>query len=287
MLFLWDELMPKNYFQGKSALITGGSSGIGFALAKGLLERGALVTLLARNAARLEDAKTQLLKDNPKYSISTLSADVTDRVILGTALEQHCSKYGSPDVLINSAGVARPGYVEELPLEVYRWTMDIDYHGTVNTTKLLLPEMLARGSGHIINISSLAGVVGIFGYTAYSGAKFAVKGFSDVLRAELKPKGIKVSIVFPPDTKTPQLEWEEAYKPEETRVISGTSKAISPAEVAKKTLDGAAKGKYAIVPGVEAKLLYWMATRLGDWVYPIMDWMVRDAIKKKSKKLPE
>lgn len=275
--------MNTNYYQGKTALITGGSSGIGLALARRLLEHGASVTLLARDQQKLDDAKASLLSINSGYIVSTISADVTEvdslRAILADFQEQH----GTPNILINSAGVARPSYVEELPLEVYRWTMDIDYHGTVNMVKLLLPGMLDRGSGHIINISSMAGVVGIFGYTAYSGAKFAVKGFSDVLRSELKPRGIKVSIVFPPDTKTPQLDWEDQFKPEETRIISGTSKPISPDEVASWTLKQAAKGKYAIVPGGEAKLLYLLATRLGDWVYPIIDMMVKDAIRKKSK----
>ena len=275
--------MNTNYYQGKTALITGGSSGIGLALARRLLEYGASVTLLARDQQKLNDAKASLLSINSGYIVNTISADVTEveslRAILADFQEQH----GTPDILINSAGVARPGYVEELPLEVYRWTMDIDYHGTVNMVKLLLPGMLERGSGHIINLSSMAGVVGIFGYTAYSGAKFAVKGFSDVLRSELKPRGIKVSVVFPPDTKTPQLDWEDQFKPEETRIISGTSKPISPDEVASWTLKQAAKGKYAIVPGGEAKLLYLLATRLGDWVYPIIDMMVKDAIRKKSK----
>ena len=275
--------MNTNYYQGKTALITGGSSGIGLAMARRLLEYGASVTLLARDQQKLNDAKSSLLSINPGYGVNTISADVTDADSLRALFSDHKDQRGTPDFLINCAGVARPGYVEELPLEVYRWTMEVDYHGTVNMVKLLLPGMLERGSGHIINVSSMAGVVGIFGYTAYSGAKFAVKGFSDVLRSELKPRGIKVSVVFPPDTKTPQLDWEDQFKPEETRIISGTSKPISPDEVASWTLKQAAKGKYAIVPGGEAKLLYLLATRLGDWVYPIIDMMVRDAIRKKSK----
>lgn len=275
--------MNTNYYQGKTALITGGSSGIGLALARHLLQSGASVTLLARDQQKLDDAKSSLLSSDPTYLVNTISADVTKADSLHAILSEFQVQHGTPDILVNSAGVARPGYVEELPLEVYRWTMDIDYHGTVNMVKLLLPGMLERGSGHIINVSSMAGVVGIFGYTAYSGAKFAVKGFSDVLRSELKPRGIKVSVVFPPDTKTPQLDWEDQFKPEETRIISGTSKPISPDEVASWTLKQAAKGKYAIVRGGEAKLLYLLATRLGDWVYPIIDMMVRDAIRKKSK----
>ena len=275
--------MTTHYYQNKTALITGGSSGIGLALASRLLESGASVTLLARNQQKLDNAKSSLLSVNENFVVNTITADVTEVDSLHKSLSVYQAQHGTPDILINSAGVARPGYVEELPLEVYRWTMDIDYHGTVNMVKLFLPGMLERGSGHIINISSMAGIVGVFGYTAYSGAKFAVKGFSDVLRSELKPRGIKVSVVFPPDTNTPQLAWEDQFKPEETRIISGTSKPISADEVANWALKQAAKGKYAIVPGTEAKLLYLLATRLGDWVYPILDLMVKDAIRKKSK----
>ena len=276
--------MNWDYYRGKTALITGGSSGIGLALARLLLEYGANVSLLARDLSKLEHAREQLLASYENASVEILSADVSDADSLSMVFDDYLKKQGVPDILINSAGVARPGYVEELPLEVYRWTMDIDYHGTVNTTKLLLPGMLQRGSGHIINISSMAGVIGVFGYTAYSGAKFAVKGFSDVLRSEMKPRGVKVSVVFPPDTNTPQLAWENQFKPHETRTISGTSKAISPEEVAKVTLHQAARGKYAIVPGKEAKILYFFVTRLGNWIYPLMDLMVNSAIKKKNNK---
>ena len=273
-------LMKSDYYRGKSVLITGGSSGIGFSLAKTLAEAGASLTLLARDREKLEDAKKQILETNPDSHIGLISADVADFEELSIKLETHQILHNTPDVLINCAGVARPGYVEELPIDVFHWTMEIDYFGSVNMIKLLLPGMLERGSGHIINVSSIAGVIGIFGYTAYCGAKFAVKGFSDALRSELKLKGIRVSILYPPDTDTPQLAWENQYKPKETRAISGTAKPISPDWVARQTLKDAARGKYAIVPGFEAKLMYFVSTRFGNWIYPIMDLMVRSASRK-------
>jgi len=272
--------MTSDYYRGKSVLITGGSSGIGFSLAKALAEAGASLTLLARDREKLEDAKKQILETNPGSNIGLISADVTDFQELSTQLETHQKLLNTPDILINCAGVARPGYVEELSIDLFHWTMEIDYFGSVNMIKLLLPGMLERGSGHIINVSSIAGVIGIFGYTAYCGAKFAVKGFSDALRSELKPKGIRVSVLYPPDTDTPQLAWENQYKPKETKKITGSSKPISPDWVARQTLKDAARGKYAIVPGFEAKLMYFVSTRFGNWIYPIMDFMVRSASKK-------
>lgn len=276
-------MKTEDYFRGKSVLITGGSSGIGFAIASALVEMDAVVILLARDYEKLKEAKDSLLEKFPKARVKLVSADVTDAQTLMVLNEKYVRNHETPDILINCAGVARPGYVEELPLDVYRWTMDIDYHGTVNIIKVLLPGMIERGSGHIVNFSSMAGVIGVFGYTAYSGAKFAIKGFTDALRTELKPKGIKVSIVYPPDTATPQLAWEDQYKPFETRELAGSDKPVQPELVAEVTLKAVARGQYKVVPGFSAKLTYFAATRLGNWANPIMDFLVSQASKKKAR----
>jgi len=272
-----------DYFRGKSVLITGGSSGIGFAIANALAGMDAIVILLARDYEKLKAAKAAILEKYPQARINLVSADVTDAQTLMVLHEKYVRNHDTPDILINCAGVARPGYVEETPLDVYKWTMDIDYHGTVNTVKVLLPGMIERGSGHIVNFSSLAGVIGLFGYTAYSGAKFAVKGFTDALRSELKPKGIKVSIVYPPDTDTPQLAWENQCKPFETRELAGSDKPIPPSLVAEETLKAVARGRYKVVPSFEAKLIYFAAGRLGNWLNPILDFLVSKASKKKAR----
>ena len=275
--------MAKRTFADKSVLITGGSSGIGLALARQLVVQGAHVCLLARDVQKLENARQQLetLRVNAQQRIAVLAADVSDNASLSPVLSNWIAADGVPDILINSAGVARPGYFEELTEEIFRWMMDVNYHGTVNTIRCVLPGMIARKSGQIINFSSIAGVIGVFGYTAYGGSKYAVRGFSDALRAEMKPKGIRVSIVFPPDTDTPQLAWEDQFKPFETRSISGTAKPISADKVAAAVLKAAARGKYAIAPGFEAGYMYFAGTRLGGLIYPIMDAMVRSAQKKK------
>lgn len=278
-------MKTNQFFTGKLALITGGSSGIGYALANQLVEAGGSVILLARSQEKLDEAKRALTSQisQPEQLIHAIPADVTDVESLSMAIEDMAKTIGIPDFIFNCAGVALPGYVEQLKLEVFKWTMDIDYHGTVNVIKLLLPHLLQRGSGHIINFSSMAGVIGTFGYSAYSGAKFAVRGFSDVIRSELKPKNIRVSIVYPPDTDTPQLAFENQFKPYETRELAGSDKPISAAAVARETLKSVSRGKYAIVPGAEAKLLYFLGTRLGNWVYPVMDIMLAGIVKKKAR----
>ena len=274
--------MQEQFFEGKKVLITGGSSGIGLELARQLQALGSQVTLLARDPAKLDAAKTTLLKIRPT-DVRVIPVDVSDENALTYALQDIISGINLPDILVNSAGFSHPGYVEELPLDVFRSSMETNFLGTVAVTKALLPGFLVRGSGHVVNLSSLAGVIGTFGYSAYGASKFAIRGFSDVLRAEMKPRGIKVSVVFPPDTETPQLHWEAQYKPIETQILAGSDKPLPVSLVARKILEGIAKGRYVIVPGTMAKIQYWLATHTTGLAYWIMDQLIADARKKKSR----
>jgi 3-dehydrosphinganine reductase len=190
---------------------------------------------------------------------------------------------GVPDVLINSAGITHPGYVHELSLEKFMELMQVNYFGTVYMTKAILPGMMARGSGHIINISSMAGYVGVFGYSAYGASKYAVTGFTEVLRAEMKSHGIRVSVVFPPDTDTPQLAYEEPFKPAETRAISGNAKALTAEHVARSMLAQAGRGAFRIYPGFDSRLFHIATSKLpSSLVFMIMDCITASAIRKKE-----
>ncbi len=267
-------------FQNCLALITGGSSGIGLALARLLLAEGARVALLARNPERLAQARENLLDAYPRAEISVWSADVTNAPQVTALLETFVAQQGTPDLLINSAGMAHPGRFEELPLEIFDQMIAVNYLGTVYVTKALVPAMLERGSGHIVNISSVAGFLNIYGYTAYGAAKFAVRGFSDALRMELKPRGIQVSLVFPPDTDTPQLAYENQFKPEVTRTLAGNAGVLSPDFVAQEILAGVRRNAYLILPGFETKVIYVVSRLLGAGVNPILDYLVRRTLQR-------
>ncbi len=267
------------------ALITGGSSGIGLALAKELAQTGTNLCLLARDETRLARAKqdVQALAARPDQTVTTLSCDVSDYDLLKPSLESFVAEQGLPDLVINSAGVTYPGHFEDLEVGVFHWLMDINYFGTLHVLKVLVPLMIERGSGTVVNISSQAGFIGVFGYSGYSASKYAVHGLSDVLRSELKPLGIQVSVVFPPDTETPQLAFEEPLKPFETKEIAGSAKALSAEAVAQTILKGVRKGKYVIIPGADGKFFYWLTHFLGRLTYPLMDILVRNAQKRKAK----
>jgi 3-dehydrosphinganine reductase len=162
--------------------------------------------------------------------------------------------------------------------------MDINYFGIVNMTKSVLTEMMKRRSGHIVNISSVSGFLGIYGYTAYSGSKFAVRGFSDALRNELKPHNIHVSIVFPPDTDTEQLAYESQFKPEITSIVAGNAGMLKPENVATSVIEGIERKQYIITPGFESTIFFWLQNFAGKLTYPILDWMVLNAWKKVESK---
>jgi 3-dehydrosphinganine reductase len=263
------------------ALITGGSSGIGLALAKSLAAQGVSLCLLARDQAKLDSAKTALLslitQDN--QTIEIISCDVRDHESLSEHLERWSIEAGVPDLVINSAGVTYPGYFQELDIETFHWLMDVNYFGTVHVLKCLLPKMMQQGSGTIVNISSQAGFLGVFGYSGYSASKYAVRGFTDVLRSEMKPHGIQFHLVYPPDTQTPQLEFETPLKPPETKAIAGKSSLLTAEQVANDILKGVDRGRYVIIPGFEGKIFYRLINLLGNLTYPILDWMVHRAQK--------
>lgn len=266
-------------------LVTGGSSGIGLAAARQLASSGANVWLLARRPDILQAALEELRYSaiSPAQEFGVLVCDVSDPLQVTQVVQAWLVEHKQIDVLINCAGVAKPGLVTEMDTQTYHWMMDINFYGTVHATQAVLPSMISTGSGMIINVSSIAGFLGTYGYAAYGASKFAVRGFSDVIRAELKPLGIQVSIVFPPDTETPQLVYESQFKPPVTRILAGTTKHLSADQVAAEMLKKASAGRYIITPGTDGKVLFALSSFLGKLTYPVMDFMVRDALKKAAR----
>jgi len=266
-----------NGFEGRLALVTGGSSGIGLALAQLLARQGANVWLMARRENQLENARRELAAAaGQKHGV--LAADVSKWSAVQASMQRLVAQAGVPDLVVNSAGVTHPGLVNEVPVEIYREMMEINYLGSVHVVKALLPDMLKRGSGHIVNISSGAGYVTGPGYAAYSASKFAVRAFSDALRAELRPLGLRVSLVYPPNADTPQRAYEISLQTPEIRHLDENAglgpwkfDTMPASEVAEAILKGVERGRYVILPGAGNRVLYRVVSLLGDLSYSIVD----------------
>jgi short-subunit dehydrogenase len=260
-------------------VITGGSSGIGRACARLLAASGAAVVLVARNQQRLNAAVRSVqyaASANSRY-IAGVAADVTQPAEAERAIQTVLENCGRVDILINSAGMSRPGYAHEIPLTSYREVMEVNYFGTLHAIQAVLPHMLAQSSGHIANIGSVAGFIGVFGYAAYTPSKFAVAGLSECLRAELRPRGIRVSLVCPPDVDTPMLQHEEHYKPPETRAITANAGVMHVDDVAWQIAQGMARGTFLILPGFESNAVLWLSRLVPGIVQYVLDRQARRA----------
>ena len=259
-------------FPGSHAIITGGSSGIGLEIAKQLRARGCSVSVIARDPEKLARLEAQI------DGVRTASADVTDVAALKAAVDLLVEKSGPCDLLITCAGAAHPGYFLELGDQVFRDQMELDYFGTLNAIKAVLPSMVERGSGTVVGVSSVAGLIGVFGYSAYGASKFAVRGLLESLRAEMRSHGVKVLCAYPPDTDTPGFETENLLKPRETAAISAGMKLRTADDVATSIVKGIEKQQVAITTDLQSALL----VRIAGLLRPMLDAaMARSARKAK------
>ncbi|WP_133135785.1 SDR family oxidoreductase [Legionella rowbothamii] len=268
----------------KHAIITGGSSGIGKALAIKLAHQGYSLSIIARDERKLCQAKQEIIAHcSNAPPILTFSADVSKEAEIHHAIEEAVSTQGYPDLLITSAGVAHCDYFNNLSSELFEKNISINYLGSLYAIKAVFPYMKKQKSGHIVLISSGAGLIGIWGYSAYGPSKFAIRGLAEALRPEFKKYGINVSIVYPPDTNTPQLIQEEKTKPIETQRITGTVQPWPADTIADCIVQGIKKNKFHITPGFSIRFLRIFHSPLFQLFNFYFDILVRRPISKVSK----
>ena len=270
-------------FTGKLALITGGSSGIGLALAMKLAAAGCHVGILSRDTQKLAGAlaKIRQAASSPAVKVTTIQADVSNFGSLNQSISSWISTEGVPDLMVNSVGFGQPGLFEDTPLAMYHQMMDTNYFGSVHTTKIILPLMLKRRSGHIVYVSSVVGFLGMYGYSSYAPTKFAVKGFVDTLRTEIRGSGVQLTLVFPPDTETPGLEAEKPFQPPVLVAMNESVPPISADACANHIFKGIEKNRYIITPGFDSTFIFKLAGLLGGGlVYLFMDMLLDDAARK-------
>ncbi|MFE2989292.1 oxidoreductase [Streptomyces sp. NPDC059262] len=173
-------------------LVTGANSGFGRAITEAAVAAGDVVVATGRNASALDD----LVAAHPDQ-VEALTLDVTDTAGIGTAVAAVVARHGRIDVLVNNAGRGHVGAAEETTDAELRGLFDVHFFGPAALVRAVLPHMRARRSGAIVQMSSMGGQMSFAGFSAYSGTKFALEGFSEALAAEVGPLGIKVLVVEP------------------------------------------------------------------------------------------
>jgi NAD(P)-dependent dehydrogenase (short-subunit alcohol dehydrogenase family) len=192
------------YFRGRTMLVTGASSGIGRDIALAFAAMGARIALLARRKTLLDDIAGQIRADGG--DALTLSADVAKPADMREAVRLTLAEFGHIDILVNSAGVLEAAPVETMDPAALERMLAVNLFGTLHAMQAALPSMRKAGSGHIVNISSLAGRRGMPPLGGYCATKFAVVGLTEALRVELYGTGVKLSLVMPGVIDTPMAQ---------------------------------------------------------------------------------
>jgi short-subunit dehydrogenase len=185
-------------FDGKKVVITGAASGIGRALAVQLANQGATLGLLDKHRDGLEETRALCSPGVPFI----YEVDVSDRGGMEAVAQQVVHDLAQVDVLINNAGVSSSGSIQDLTEATLRWTMDINFWGTVHGTRAFLPVLLSRPEAALVNVSSVYGLIGVPEQAAYCASKFAVRGFTEAVRQDLRGTGVTVTLVFPGGIRT-------------------------------------------------------------------------------------
>jgi short-subunit dehydrogenase len=257
-------------FEDKVAAITGAGSGIGAALALELAGRRCHLALCDVNEAGLEATATQARRSG--VQVTTRRVDVADRTQVHAWADATALAHGRVNLVFNNAGVSVAGTVEDTPYRDIEWIVNINFWGVVHGTKAFLPHLVASGDGHVINISSVFGLVGAPSQSAYNATKFAVRGYTEALRGELRmletcvgatsvhPGGIQTRIArngridaslarFGLDPATAGTDFERNF-----RTTAG--------QAARVILAGVARNKARVLIGPEAYLIDWIARLL-------------------------
>lgn len=233
---------------GTHTVITGGSSGLGLEIAHQLAPGGGPITLIARDPARLAAAAEAILFRTPRAQVRFLSLDVSEPVTVRAAFADLAAEVGGIDLLINCAGILIEGHTSQLTPQDFRAVMNVNFFGTVNACGAALVP-LAESRGTLVNISSAAGLMGVFGYTAYCASKHAIVGYTRALSYEAEPQGIRVVLACPGEFDSPMVDALDTGRTPENRVHTLTIPKLRVAQVASEIIAGIQAGHRTIIPG--------------------------------------
>ncbi|MBV8665485.1 MAG: SDR family oxidoreductase [Burkholderiaceae bacterium] len=253
-----------NVFQGKVAVITGAGSGIGRQLAVQLAAQGARLAISDINESGLQQTVAMCRAAQSQCEVRSYKLDVSSREQVFAHAEDVKRDFGSVHYLFNNAGVTLVGTIEHSSIEEFEWQLGINLWGVIYGVKAFLPIMLAQRAGHIVNISSIFGMIGFPGQGAYNVSKFGVRGLTECLWSELEGTGVQATTVHPGGIRTEigakarmcKLADEQEHKmlPLVDRML-----ITPPEECAANILRGVAQGKRKIVTGHKATLVDWLS----------------------------
>jgi hypothetical protein len=262
-------------FAGKVVLVTGASSGIGRQASIDFAKAGAqTVIIVARSRERLTNLATEISEQEKRCQVIQHVCDVSSKEQVAAMGKSTLDKFGRVDVLVNNAGFGVFGQVKDQTIEQIESVMATNYLGMVYCTKAFLDSMIVRGSGHIVNVASLAASFGVAGLAGYSASKYAMLGFSEALHHELHGTGVGVTVVSPIAVKTDFFN-NESFK---GRNPNYTYYSLDPHNVSKAVLRAANSPRLEIIVPFYMRAAVWFKHTLPFMVQPISGILFRSRL---------
>lgn len=254
-------------FYRQNVVITGGSSGIGLATAIEFGKLGSRLFLLARNMERLRQAVVTIQQQvNADVIVVPIQIDVTKPETIYQAIHNIADQYQGIHTLINNAGIIKIGTFSSLTWQDLQEVMAVNYWGTVVATQAAWPYLIQAKSGHIGFVASVASYLGLLGYGAYTPTKFAMAGLAQCLWPEAQNYGLGITIVYPPDTDTPQLAEENRLILPELAKVKQHGKVLSPQRVAKYFVQGIQKNRIEVFCDWQSRWIRYLTTIWPGWI---------------------
>jgi short-subunit dehydrogenase len=247
-------------FPGRTAVVTGAASGIGEQVAYGLAGRGSDLVLVDRDADRLREVAARIERVHPGRTVRTIVADLADRAAVEGVATQILAEHPAIGLLVNNAGMALGGRFDQVTVAEFEAVMNVNFRAPMLLTHALLPALKASPGSHLVNVSSLFGLIAPAGQSAYSASKFALRGLSQALHSELAEDGIGVTTVHPGGVRTRIAESAVVgsgvpeAEVEPNRKVFAKLLTYPPEKAARQILDGVAKRKARILIASSAKI---------------------------------
>jgi short-subunit dehydrogenase len=271
--------MQRFTFAGRTCVITGAASGIGAALTQNLAARKAVLVLVDKDAEGLERVAARA-RESGAATVSTFVIDLSDGGDRLDLAAEVAARHGGADLLINNAGVALSGTFEQVSMADFDWLMEINLHAVIRMTKAFLPQLLSRPGSHVVNVSSLFGLIAPATQVAYVTSKFGVRGFTEALRHELADRGVGVTVVHPGGIKTNIAASARVSGPDPTGEQAAQAKRFAEAALTMPPED-AAKLIVAAVQSRKPRLVITRVAKAADWLArltPTRYWAISERV---------